>query len=122
MANQRAYHHGSLERWILDPAVTKIEQVRLEALSLRELANAVGVSRGAPYRHFPNRLSFLEMVTTRGLVMNGQLAQAVSFFSHAIVTFRGFLRDQSFYGGMRGNPLIGFLVPQLFNFERVEVL
>jgi len=46
----------------------------------------------------------------------------VSFFSYAGVTFRGFRQDQSFYDGMRGNPFIGFSVPQLFNIERVEEL
>ncbi|MBH0113198.1 TonB-dependent receptor [Novosphingobium sp. YJ-S2-02] len=46
----------------------------------------------------------------------------VSFFSYAGVTFRGFRQDQSFYDGQRGNPFIGFSVPQLFNIERVEVL
>jgi iron complex outermembrane receptor protein len=46
----------------------------------------------------------------------------VSFFSYAGVTFRGFRQDQSFYDGQRGNPFIGFSVPQLFNVERVEVL
>ncbi len=46
----------------------------------------------------------------------------VSFFSYAGVTFRGFRQDQSFYDGQRGNPFIGFSVPQLFNVARVEVL
>ncbi len=46
----------------------------------------------------------------------------VSFFSYAGVTFRGFRQDQSFYDGQRGNPFIGFSVPQLFNIQRVEVL
>lgn len=46
----------------------------------------------------------------------------VSFFSYAGVTFRGFRQDQSFYDGQRGNPFIGFSVPQLFNIDRVEVL
>lgn len=46
----------------------------------------------------------------------------VSFFSYAGITFRGFRQDQSIYDGQRGNPFIGFSVPQLFNIERVEVL
>lgn len=48
----------------------------------------------------------------------------VSFFSYAGVTFRGFRQDGSgtYYDGMRGDPFIGFSVPQLFNIERVEVL
>ncbi len=46
----------------------------------------------------------------------------ISTFSYAGVTFRGFRQDESFYDGMRGNPFIGFTVPQLFNVDRVEVL
>lgn len=46
----------------------------------------------------------------------------VTAFSYAGVTFRGFRQDQSFYDGQRGNPFIGFSVPQLFNIDRVEVL
>jgi iron complex outermembrane recepter protein len=46
----------------------------------------------------------------------------VTTFSYSGVTFRGFRQDQVFYDGLRGNPFIGFSVPQLFNIERVEVL
>ena len=46
----------------------------------------------------------------------------ISAFSYAGVTFRGFRQDQSFYDGQRGNPFIGFSVPQLFTISRVEVL
>lgn len=46
----------------------------------------------------------------------------VSAFSYGGVTFRGFRQDQAFFDGMRGNPFIGFSVPQLFNIDRVEVL
>jgi len=46
----------------------------------------------------------------------------VTFFSYAGVTFRGFRQEQAYFDGVRGNPFIGFAVPQLFNIERVEVL
>lgn len=46
----------------------------------------------------------------------------VSFFSYAGVTARGFRQEESFYDGLRGDPYIGFSVPQLFNIERVEFL
>lgn len=46
----------------------------------------------------------------------------VSYFSYAGVTFRGFRQDQSYYDGLRGDPFIGFTVPQVFNIERIEVL
>ena len=46
----------------------------------------------------------------------------VSFFSYAGVTARGFRQQENFYDGLRGDPYIGFSVPQLFNIERVEFL
>lgn len=46
----------------------------------------------------------------------------VSFFSYAGVTARGFRQQENFYDGLRGDPYIGFAVPQLFNIERVEFL
>ncbi|MDX2224999.1 MAG: TonB-dependent siderophore receptor, partial [Rhodospirillaceae bacterium] len=46
----------------------------------------------------------------------------VTFFSYAGVTFRGFRQEEIYYDGLRGDPYIGFSVPQLFNVERVEVL
>ena len=46
----------------------------------------------------------------------------VSQFSYAGVTARGFRQQEIFYDGLRGDPNIGFTVPQLFNIERVEFL
>ncbi len=43
----------------------------------------------------------------------------ISFFSYAGVTFRGFRQEGTYYDGLRGDPFIGFSVPQLFNIERV---
>lgn len=46
----------------------------------------------------------------------------VSLFSYAGVTARGFRQQENFYDGLRGDPYIGFSVPQLFNIARVEFL
>lgn len=46
----------------------------------------------------------------------------VSFFSYAGVTARGFRQEENFYDGLRGDPYIGFSVPQLFNVQQVEFL
>ncbi len=89
MTAPRPYHHGSLESAILDVAIVEIERVGYEALSLRELASAVGVSRAAPYRHFPNRLFFLEAVIARGLaMMNGQLDCAAQSYREPVEKVR----------------------------------
>lgn len=46
----------------------------------------------------------------------------VSLFSYAGVTARGFRQEGIFFDGLRGDPYIGFNVPQLFNIERVDYL
>ena len=46
----------------------------------------------------------------------------VSLFSYAGVTARGFRQEEIFFDGLRGDPYIGFNVPQLFNIERVDFL
>lgn len=101
MSPARPYHHGSLDSAILDLAVIEIEKLGYEQLSLRELAAAVGVSRAAPYRHFPNRLSFLEAVIGRGLkIMNDRLGTAaeahrapVDKVRAVFLAFLGFAED-----------------------------
>jgi iron complex outermembrane receptor protein len=47
---------------------------------------------------------------------------SVTFFSYAGVTARGFRQEEIFFDGLRGDPYIGFSVPQLFNVQRVEFL
>ncbi|MEL7041574.1 MAG: TonB-dependent receptor [Pseudomonadota bacterium] len=46
----------------------------------------------------------------------------VSLFSYAGVTARGFRQEEIFFDGLRGDPYVGFSVPQLFNVERVDFL
>lgn len=60
------YHHGNLRAELLDTAVEQLHQVGAEALSLRALARAVGVSQTAPYRHFSDKNELLAALATRG--------------------------------------------------------
>ncbi|MEM8919316.1 MAG: TonB-dependent siderophore receptor [Pseudomonadota bacterium] len=46
----------------------------------------------------------------------------VSLFSYAGVTARGFRQEEIFFDGVRGDPYVGFNVPQLFNIQRVDYL
>ncbi|MEM1197469.1 MAG: TonB-dependent siderophore receptor [Pseudomonadota bacterium] len=46
----------------------------------------------------------------------------VTLFSYAGVTARGFRQEEIFFDGLRGDPYVGFNVPQLFNIERVDYL
>lgn len=61
-----AYHHGDLREALVSAAVAAVEQGGAEALSLRELAVAAGVSSAAPYRHFADRAAVLAAVVCEG--------------------------------------------------------
>lgn len=62
MARPRAYHHGNLRQALIDMAVRVAEEHGHEELSLREVARRIGVSSGAPFRHFPNRASLMAAI------------------------------------------------------------
>ena len=52
---ERPYHHGNLRTALLDAAERTMRDRGVQDLSLRELARDVGVSHGAPRRHFADR-------------------------------------------------------------------
>ena len=62
-----AYHHGNLRQELLDAAAQAVEDEGLAALSLRALARKVGVSHGAPARHFPDKAALLTALATEAL-------------------------------------------------------
>ncbi len=77
--NRASYHHGALREALITAASAAVEDAGPEAVSLRELAGALGVSRSAPYRHFEDREALLAAVATRGFAMlNKGYAAAVA--------------------------------------------
>lgn len=63
---ERPYHHGNLRRALLDAAERTVRERGVQELSLRELARDVGVSHGAPRRHFPDRQALLDALAETG--------------------------------------------------------
>ena len=61
------YHHGDLKQALLEAAVKVIETDGVDALTLRSLAKAAGVSSGAPYYHFDSRERLLAAIAEQGL-------------------------------------------------------
>lgn len=59
VVEKKSYHHGSLREAVLDVSKKLIEEKGIHDFSLREVARMVGVSRTAPYRHFPDKESVL---------------------------------------------------------------
>ena len=66
MTDQRPYHHGNLRSALLDAAERTVRERGVDALSLRELAREVGVSHGAPRRHFADRQALLDALAGAG--------------------------------------------------------
>ncbi len=59
---RETYHHGKLRQALIDMAVTVAEETGKDLISVREVARRLGVSSGAPFRHFPNREALMTAV------------------------------------------------------------
>jgi AcrR family transcriptional regulator len=64
--SERPYHHGNLRTALLSQAERTLREQGVDQLSLRELARQVGVSHGAPRRHFPERQALLDALAESG--------------------------------------------------------
>lgn len=60
------YHHGDLYESLLSCATEIIGEGGVEALSMRKLADKVGVSRTAPYHHFKDKNELLCAIAEQG--------------------------------------------------------
>src|SRR4051812_21457622 len=79
MAKKRAYHHGDLERALVDGAVKMIQNEGVQALTLRGVGALLGVSRTALYRHFAHKEALLARVAAEGFKrFHEALASAVA--------------------------------------------
>ncbi len=54
------YHHGDLRAALLGMAWSMVAKKGVDALSLRSLADALGVSHAAPAHHFPDKHALLD--------------------------------------------------------------
>jgi AcrR family transcriptional regulator len=73
------YHHGSLRAELLARAEVALAEDGVEALSLRQLARDLGVSHGAPARHFRDKQALLDALALQGFqLMDATMRQAAS--------------------------------------------
>jgi AcrR family transcriptional regulator len=66
----RPYHHGNLRAALLEAAERRLGDGEL---SLRELAREVGVSHGAPRRHFADKQALLDALAAEGFARLGRV-------------------------------------------------
>ncbi|MDO6564085.1 TetR/AcrR family transcriptional regulator [Amphritea sp. 1_MG-2023] len=62
----RHYHHGDLHQTLLQAATDIISEGGSASLSMRKLADRVGVSRTAPYHHFKDKNALLCAIAEQG--------------------------------------------------------
>jgi AcrR family transcriptional regulator len=72
LMSERPYHHGNLRAALLEQAERTVRERGVQDLSLRELAREVGVSHGAPRRHFPDRQALLDALAEAGFARLGE--------------------------------------------------
>lgn len=76
--SSRPYHHGNLREALLAEAERTVRERGVQQLSLRELARDVGVSHGAPRRHFPDRQALLDALAQSGFERLGEELEAAA--------------------------------------------
>lgn len=67
----RPYHHGNLRAALLEQAEKTVRERGVAELTLRDLARQVGVSHGAPRRHFADRQALLDALAESGFARLG---------------------------------------------------
>jgi len=70
----KTYHHGDLRTALIEMGIEVISENGVEALSLRKLAKACGVSEAAPYSHFANKKELMSAIENH---VTSKLAKAL---------------------------------------------
>lgn len=63
---RKAYHHGELRESLLEAGAELLEKEGPTGLSLRKLGRQLGVTPGAPYRHFEDKEALLAALAADG--------------------------------------------------------
>ena len=66
MTIKAKYHHGDLRKSLITTASQMIADAGIESLSLRKLAENIGVSRTAAYHHFTDKNDLLCAIAEQG--------------------------------------------------------
>lgn len=76
-SKKTSYHHGNLRETLLAATNEMIREGGLENISLRNLADRVGVSRTAPYHHFKDKSGLLCAIAEKGFCQHLHQAQKI---------------------------------------------
>lgn len=78
-ASASTYHHGNLRETLIARALTLAAEGGLDAVSIREVARRAGVSPGAPFRHFPDKVALMTAVAEEAMArFRAEIAAALA--------------------------------------------
>lgn len=77
MTDTKPYHHGELRPALIDAANAIIRDGGIEGLSMRRLADQVGVSRMAPYHHFKDKNALLCAIAEIGFEAQDRMIREI---------------------------------------------
>ncbi len=72
---KNSYHHGDLRQALLSTATAMLNSQGIDSLSLRKIAENVGVSRTAAYHHFKDKHDLLCAIAAQGFSQWQQQAE-----------------------------------------------
>lgn len=78
---KKPYHHGDLRNALVHEGLRLLEQDGAEAVSLRAVARAIGVSEAAPYSHFAGKRELMAAVAAKGFEMLSEALEPVAIDS-----------------------------------------
>lgn len=77
MVTKTKYHHGDLRKSLVTTASEMVTEAGIEGLSLRKLAERIGVSRTAAYHHFTDKNDLLCAIAQQGFERWHQLSSEI---------------------------------------------
>jgi AcrR family transcriptional regulator len=99
------YRHGNLKAAALKAATRLVAKAGHEALSLREIADAVGVAHRSLYNHFRDREALLDAVATGAYTrLAARLVKARTPADYTAIYVRFALGNRALYALMTSRP------------------
>ena len=77
MVSKEKYHHGDLRKSLVINATKMVTESGIEGLSLRKLAERIGVSRTAAYHHFTDKNDLMCAIAEQGFEQWHQRASEI---------------------------------------------
>ncbi len=104
-ARRATYRHGNLKQAALRAATRLVAKGGHEALSLREVAEAVGVAHRSLYNHFAHREALLDEVATEAyLRLAAKLVKANTPEDYTAIYVGFALKNRALYALMTSRP------------------